>query len=113
MMTGTHIIIDISNIEYNEVLKYSSTIIPILNKIVDKYKLNVVEKAIHQFEPYGITAIYVLAESHLSIHTFVDERKAALDLYTCSKFSDINDLEEFFLSLFDNKCELRFKIIER
>ena len=40
-MTGTHIIIDISNIEDNEILKYESTIIPILNKIVDKYKLNV------------------------------------------------------------------------
>jgi S-adenosylmethionine decarboxylase len=34
--------------------------------------------------PYGATMIYLLAESHLSIHTFVDEGKIALDLFTCS-----------------------------
>ncbi len=28
--------------------------------------------------------IYLLAESHLSIHTFVGEGKIALDLFTCS-----------------------------
>ncbi len=28
--------------------------------------------------------IYLLAESHLSIHTFVDEGKITLDLFTCS-----------------------------
>ena len=42
----------------------------------------------HQFEkndfPYGVTMIYLLAESHLSIHTFVDEGKITLDLFTCS-----------------------------
>jgi S-adenosylmethionine decarboxylase proenzyme len=112
-MTGTHIIIDISNIEDNEILKYESTIIPILNKIVDKYKLNVVGKAIHQFQPFGVTGVYILAESHLSIHTFVEERQVAMDLYTCTRFTNTDDLEEFFKSLFNNKCDLNYKIIER
>lgn len=111
--TGTHIIIDISDIEDNELLKYQSTIIKILNEIVDRYHLNVVGKAIHQFQPFGVTGVYILSESHLSIHTFVEERKAALDLYTCTSFEDTENLEEFFKSLFNNKCELVFKIIER
>jgi S-adenosylmethionine/arginine decarboxylase-like enzyme len=34
--------------------------------------------------PYGATMIYLLAESHLSIHTFFDEGKITLDLFTCS-----------------------------
>ncbi len=112
-MNGTHIIIDIYNIIDNSTLKYSHLIIPILNKIVKKYNLNIVGKAIHQFKPFGVTAVYILAESHLSIHTFVDERKVAIDLYTCAKFSDINDLEDFFKSLFENKCEMVYKIIDR
>ena len=33
--------------------------------------------------PHGATMIYLLAESHLSIHTFVDEGKITLDLFTC------------------------------
>ncbi len=117
-MTGTHIIIDISDINNNELLKYESSIIPILDSIVDKYKLNVVGKAIHQFQPFGVTGVYILSESHLSIHTFVEERKVALDLYTCTKFNinnndDENDLEIFFKSLFNNDCKIVYKIIER
>jgi hypothetical protein len=74
-MTGTHIIIDISNISNNEKLKYSSTILPVMDKIVEQFQLKVVEKALHQFEPSGFTGVYVLSESHLSIHTFVEERE--------------------------------------
>lgn len=112
-MTGTHIIIDISDIKDNELLKYESTIIPLLNKIVDKYQLNVVGKAIHQFQPFGVTGVYILSESHLSIHTFVDERNVAIDLYTCTKFTNTNDLEIFFKSLFNNDCKLVYNIIKR
>jgi S-adenosylmethionine decarboxylase proenzyme len=112
-MTGTHIIIDISNIIDNQKLKYNHSIIPILNKIVEKYNLNVVGKAIHQFEPFGVTAVYILAESHLSIHTFVDERKVAIDLYTCNQFNDLYDIEMFFKSLFNNECNMTYKIIAR
>jgi len=113
MITGTHIIIDISNIQDNEILKYEAYIIEILNKIVNKYQLNVVGKAIHQFQPFGVTGVYILAESHLSIHTFVEERKVALDLYTCTKFTNTEDLELFFKNLFNNNCSIKYKIIER
>jgi len=113
MITGTHIIIDISDIENNETLKYESSIKEILDKIVYKYKLNVVKKALYQFQPFGVTGVYILAESHLSIHTFVEERTVALDLYTCTKFTNTDDLEDFFKSLFNNNCKLVYKIIER
>jgi len=111
--TGTHIIIDISDIEENECLKYQQSIIKIMDKIVDRYNLNVVGKSFHQFQPFGVTGVYILSESHLSVHTFVEERKVALDLYTCTLFRDTDDLEEFFKSLFNDKCKLVFKIIER
>ena len=61
---------------------------PLMEKIIEELKLNVVDECSHQFEknnyPYGATMIYLLAESHLSIHTFVDEGKITLDLITCS-----------------------------
>lgn len=111
--TGTHIIIDISNINNIETLKYQTSIIEILDLIVNKYKLNVVGKAIHQFEPYGVTGVYILSESHLSIHTFVEERKVALDLYTCTKFTNTENLETFFKGIFNDNCNIKYKIIER
>ncbi len=60
----------------------------LMEKIIEGLKLNVVGECSHQFKkdniPYGVTMIYLLAESHLSIHTFVDEGKITLDLFTCS-----------------------------
>ena len=37
----------------------------------------------HQFTPQGISVVAVLAESHLSIHTWPELGYAALDVYTC------------------------------
>ena len=111
-ITGTHIIIDISNIEDISKLMYENETILIMDKIVNKYNLNVVKKAIHQFQPFGVTGVYVLSESHLSIHTFVDERKVAMDLYTCSNTRVFDDINDLIKSLYGN-CEIIFKVIER
>lgn len=112
-MTGTHIIIDINNIKDNEKLKYSLSIFPILNKIVNEFNLKVVAQAFHQFEPYGFTAVYVLSESHLSIHTFVEEGKVALDLYTCSIFNNEKELYELLKNEFGDECLIYMDIIKR
>lgn len=37
----------------------------------------------HKFKPVGVTAICLLSESHISIHTWPEEFKAACDVYTC------------------------------
>lgn len=115
---GTHIIIDISKIENIEILKYTDTITEILDKIINEFNLHVVIKAIHQFEPFGVTGVYVLSESHLSIHTFVEERKVAMDLYTCRIFNDPIKIINFIKKLFDNNNDnssitITYKIIER
>jgi S-adenosylmethionine decarboxylase len=37
----------------------------------------------HKFEPIGVTALALLAESHLSIHTWPEDGYAAVDAFTC------------------------------
>jgi S-adenosylmethionine/arginine decarboxylase-like enzyme len=85
-VVGKHISIDVKNINSNK-LKLVDDIKPFMDKVVEELKLNVVGECSHQFQkfnsPYGATMIYLLAESHLSIHTFVDEGKVTLDLFTC------------------------------
>jgi S-adenosylmethionine decarboxylase len=109
---GTHIILDIKNIENNEILKFKNSTIEILDKIVKEFDLNVVDKAIHQFEPFGVTGVYVLSESHLSIHTFVEEQKVSMDLYTCKTFEQSDNLIKFIELLF-HPCICDYKIIDR
>lgn len=46
-------------------------------------KMKVLNVASHRFYPQGITCVLLLAESHISIHTWPEEGKAACDVYTC------------------------------
>lgn len=110
--TGSHIILDIYDIENNEKLKFKDTIITILNNIVNEFKLNVVDQAIYQFQPFGVTGVYVLSESHLSIHTFVEEKKVAIDLYTCHNFTKIEEFVEFVKNEF-GECKTKFIAVKR
>ena len=52
------------------------------DKIANAKVLNLVS---NKFEPQGVTAIALLAESHLSIHTWPEEHYSAVDIFTCGK----------------------------
>ena len=39
----------------------------------------------NKFEPHGVTAIALLAESHLSIHTWPESNYSAVDIFTCGQ----------------------------
>jgi len=43
------------------------------------------ETAFHQFKPMGVSGVVVIAESHLSIHTWPELGYAAVDIYTCGE----------------------------
>ena len=38
----------------------------------------------HYFEPEGYTALWLLGESHLAIHTFPEENKSNIELSSCN-----------------------------
>ncbi len=40
---------------------------------------------IHSFEPKGVTGLALLAESHISIHTWPESKYAAVDVFTCGE----------------------------
>jgi S-adenosylmethionine/arginine decarboxylase-like enzyme len=64
-----------------------------------------VQKCEHQFEkdnePYSCTMMFLLSESHLSIHTLVDEGKISLDLFTCGLGTDFDKLRYIRRDYFD------------
>ena len=47
-------------------------------------KLEVLKVDTHKFEPHGVTGYALLAESHISIHTWPEEGVAKCDIFTCS-----------------------------
>ena len=46
------------------------------------------EIVFHRFIPHGVSGVVVIAESHLSIHTWPEIGYAAVDIYTCGSHTD-------------------------
>jgi len=40
---------------------------------------------IHKFNPHGLTGFILLAESHISIHTWPEWKYVAIDIFSCGK----------------------------
>jgi S-adenosylmethionine decarboxylase len=63
----------------------------------------IVETVFHKFAPCGISGVVVIAESHLAIHIWPENRYAAIDVFTCGENIRI-DAACAFLT-----CEFRSK----
>ncbi len=48
----------------------------------------VVNSVFHLFNPHGVSGVVVIAESHLTIHTWPEYGYAAVDLFTCGDSVD-------------------------
>lgn len=51
-------------------------------------RATIMESAFHRFEPQGVSGTVILAESHISIHTWPEKGYAAMDFYTCGDHTD-------------------------
>jgi S-adenosylmethionine decarboxylase len=45
----------------------------------------IVDVVFHEFNPFGISGVVVIAESHLAIHTWPEYRYAAVDVFSCAE----------------------------
>ena len=66
----------------------------------------------NKFEPFGVTAIALLAESHLSIHTWPESQYAAIDIFTCGKNMLPNLASQFLIDQLEASNHI-LKIINR
>lgn len=48
----------------------------------------IIESKFHKFSPQGVSGVILIAESHLSIHTWPEYNYAAFDLFSCSSAID-------------------------
>lgn len=115
MSSGKHLICDIKNIKNHTLLNSLEGLKNIFEYICSVYDFNILNKAEHQFTPQGITLIYMLSESHISIHTFPEKNYAAMDIYTCREYPNNDvyiEIQEYLKKMFESSDET-FTIIER
>jgi len=61
-----------------------AVVVGTLDRLVAEMDLHVLTTAVHVFGGHaGVTAMYLLAESHLTIHTFPESGVVTLNAYCC------------------------------
>ncbi len=79
-----------------------------MNKIAPPYVIRYVG---NKPEDWGISGIVLIAESHISIHTFVERRYVNIDVFSCKDF----DVEKVVKDLGQrlHLVEMRFRLLDR
>ncbi len=81
---GRHLVIDYRDCDVPR-LRDETRLIQALKRAAHAAGATVMSTHSHRFEDQGITAIVILAESHISIHTWPAAAYAGVDIYTCGR----------------------------
>ena len=96
---GRHLLLEMWDCN-REILEDAEKITQIMCDAASDAGATVIKSICHEFNPPGITAVAILSESHISVHTWPIEGYVAVDIFTCGTVADpqlaINGLLEGF-----------------
>lgn len=81
---GTHVLLDAWGAPF-PVLDDAERVRGALEATVEAARLTLLAQELRRFEPQGVTALALLAESHLAIHTWPEHGAFAADLFHCGE----------------------------
>ena len=84
---GRHLIAELSDCP-GELLNDSAILEKAMKEAARVSGATVVNSAFHRYNPQGLSGIIVIAESHLSVHTWPEYGYAAIDCFTCGTSVD-------------------------
>ena len=87
MSYGVHVVGAVYGVEFDKLDKVD-VVRKFLIDTVKTSNLSYLSDKFHQFEPHGVTGVILLAESHISIHTWPEDGFAAIDIFTCGPKAD-------------------------
>ena len=87
---GEHVTIDFLGVKKDYTPDFYNKVI---YKIAKKAKIEVLNISEKIFKPQGYTCLALLAESHMSFHTFPEKVIISFDFFTCGKISPKSALE--------------------
>jgi S-adenosylmethionine decarboxylase len=66
----------------------------VLLKSATEANARIVSHNFHQFNPYGVSGVVVLEQSHITIHTWPEHGYAAVDMFFCSDLVNVQNAVE-------------------
>ena len=106
-----HLLLELYRCNY-EKLNDESFLRCTLNRASKLAKATVLNLISNKFEPQGVTAIALLAESHISIHTWPESNYSAVDIFTCGQ-NMMPELASQYLIESLQAAEHSLRLIER
>ena len=79
---GRHILVELHDCD-REALNDLDLIREVMLKAAIDCGAVVLGESFHRFSPQGVSGVVVIAESHISIHTWPEYGYAAADVFTC------------------------------
>jgi S-adenosylmethionine decarboxylase len=79
---GKHLVCDFWG---GKMIENSKELEEVLRLAAKKAKSTDLEFVCHKFSPQGITGALILAESHITFHSWPEEKYIAIDIFTCGK----------------------------
>jgi hypothetical protein len=96
---GKHLICDFKNITNTKLLNSKLELKLMCKDLCMENNFTILGEVDHEFSPQGCSFIFLLSESHLSVHTFPERDHLAFDLYTCRQYEDNTIYINIFLEL--------------
>lgn len=81
---GTHLLVELKDCNPS-ILQSLEEVRDALVSAAKEAKATIIDISFHEFSPFGISGMVVIAESHLSIHTWPEYGYAAVDIFTCGE----------------------------
>jgi S-adenosylmethionine decarboxylase len=78
---GTHLVVEYSGCD-RRLLDHEAAVASLLEKAAESIGATIIARVFHRFRPSGVTGFVMLADSHLTIHTWPEAGYASVDLYT-------------------------------
>lgn len=99
---GTHLLVELRDCN-PRIIKDLDMVKNALVSAAKEAKATIVDISFHEFNPFGISGMVVIAESHLSIHTWPEYSYAAVDIFTCGDVIKPEVAASFLIKLFESR----------
>lgn len=99
---GAHLLVELKDCN-PAILKSLDEVRDALVSAAIEAKATIVDISFHEFNPFGISGMVVIAESHLSIHTWPEYGYAAVDIFTCGDLINPQVAAAYLIKRFECK----------
>jgi S-adenosylmethionine decarboxylase len=94
---GYHVVAELSQCQNVGEFDSEAHLAALVRAAALEAKASIISVTTHKFQPQGISAMVILAESHLAVHVFPENGYIAFDCYTCGHETQPWSALEFFV----------------